>query len=67
MISIGYDFAYFLGSSTKGAENKGNSAMPKTFPQVYPQKPWKPFLLLSAFGRCSQERESMHLEWAEIR
>jgi hypothetical protein len=51
----------------KGAKNKENPAMPKTFPQVYPQKPWTAFLLPLGFGRCSQKRESMHLEWAEIR
>lgn len=33
--------------------------LPKTFPQGYPQKPWKAYLLPFAFRRCSQEGESM--------
>lgn len=61
IFSEGYKIAYFLIKTGNWAKNKGNTGMAKTFPQTYPQKEWTAFPLPSAFGRCSEEPESMHL------
>jgi len=43
-----------MGNSMNPAKNKGNSAAPKPFHQIYPQIPWTGFSLPKPVPECSQ-------------
>jgi hypothetical protein len=58
LFSISCNYAQKIGNFTKPAENKGKSALLKSSPPTYPQKPWTALLLPLPPDGGSPDRES---------